>query len=125
MPEYEPFLKEYKPNSLQATYIACNQQFSVHYRKKVDIDNDMKTRKHQNKIKSFNINRQLITKTMKPLKEKDEVCAFEAVFIYHGVKHGHSYLSQQCTTNICKAILSSSPVPNNLSCGRTKSTFIA
>ena len=62
---------------------------------------------------------------MKPSKEKEEVCAAEAILVYHGVKHGHSYISQQCTANMCKAIFSSSSVAHNLSCARTKSTFIA
>jgi hypothetical protein len=125
IPEYELFLKEYKPDTSQVTCIACNQQFSVHYRGKADVDNHIKTQKHQNNMKTFRINQQLITKTMKPSKEKEEVCAAEAVLVYHGVKHGHSYLSQQCTANVCKVIFSSSSVACNLSCARTKSTFIA
>jgi hypothetical protein len=123
--EYELFLKEYKNDATKATCIACNQQFSIHYRGKTDIDHHIRTQKHQNNFKSFNINRQLITTTMKPTKEKDEVSAAEAVLVYHGVKHGHSYLSQQCLVNVCKTIFSSSTIANQLSCGRTKSTFIA
>jgi hypothetical protein len=122
--EYQPFLKEYKLDASQATCITCNQHFSIHYRGKADIDNHMKTKKHQNNMKSFNINRQLITKTIKPSKEKDEVSAAEGVLTFHGVKHGHSYLSQQRLTNVCKTIFSSSLVANSLSCARTKSTSI-
>ncbi|CAF1150096.1 unnamed protein product [Adineta steineri] len=125
MSEYQMFLKEYKFDSTQATCAACNQQFSIHYRGKTDIDNHMKTQKHQNNIKSFNINQQLITDTIKPSREKDEICAAEAVLVYHGVKHGHSYVSQQCLTNVCKIIFSSSTIANKLSCGRTKATSIA
>jgi hypothetical protein len=98
--EYQPFSKEYKSDSSQATCIACNQQFSVHYRGKTDIDNHMK------------INRQLITKTMKPTREKDEIAATEGILVYHGVQHGHSYLAQQYLTNVCRNIFSSSPVAN-------------
>ncbi|CAF4990208.1 unnamed protein product [Rotaria sp. Silwood1] len=57
--------------------------------------------------------------------KKDEVAAVEGVLVYHGVKHGHSHLEQQCTTNVCKAIFSSSSIANDLPCARTKSTFIA
>ncbi len=64
----------------------------------------MKTQKHQNFIKSFEINRQLITQTMKPTREKDEVSAAEGVLVHHGVKHAHSYLAQQCLTNVCTFI---------------------
>ena len=125
MVEYQSFLKEYKLDQSQATCIACNQQFSIHYRGKSDIDNHIKTKRHQNNMKSFNINQQLITKTIKPSKEKDEIAAAEGVLTCHGVKHGHSYLSQQCLTNVCKTIFSSSSVASSLSCTRTKSTSIA
>ncbi|CAF4524758.1 unnamed protein product, partial [Rotaria sp. Silwood2] len=123
--KYQRFLKEYKSNSSQATCIVCNLQFSVHYRGKTDIDNHMKTQKHQSNMKSFDMNQQLITNTMKPSREKDEIAAAEGTLVYHGVKHGHSYLSQQCLTNVCKIIFASSTVANSLSCTRTKSTSIA
>jgi len=71
------------------------------------------------------VNQQLITDAIKPSKEKDEFCAAEAVLVFHGVIHGHSYVAQQCLTNVCKTIFSSSIIANHLSCGRTKSTSIA
>ncbi|CAF2869534.1 unnamed protein product [Rotaria sp. Silwood2] len=122
--EYQVFLKEYKFDSSQATCVVCNQQFSIHYRGKADIDNHMKTKKHEKNMKSYNVNQQLITDTIKPSKEKDEICAAEAVLVFHGVKHGHSYVAQQCLTDVCKTIFSSSTVANHLSCGQTKSTSI-
>jgi hypothetical protein len=76
-------------------------------------------------MKSYNVNQQLITDTIKPLKEKDEICAAEAALVFHGVKHRHSHLAQQCLTSVRKTIFSSSTVANHLSCGRTKSTSIA
>ncbi|CAF2145677.1 unnamed protein product [Rotaria magnacalcarata] len=77
-------------------------------------------------MKSFNINRQLITSTMKPNKEIEETAAAEGVFVYHGGKHGHSYLSQQCITNVLKTIFSSSSaISKSMSCGRTKCNSIA
>ena len=69
-------------------------------------------------MKSFNINRQMITSTIKPNKDSEEISAGEGTFVYHGVKHGHSYLSQQCTTNFIKTVFSSSStVPKSMSCG--------
>ncbi|CAF1681656.1 unnamed protein product, partial [Rotaria magnacalcarata] len=85
--EYKSFLKEYKPDSSQATCIICNKQFSVHYRGKADIDNHIKTKKHQYHMKSYDVNQQLITKTIIISKEKDEIAAAEGVLVYHGVKH--------------------------------------
>ncbi|CAF3184543.1 unnamed protein product [Rotaria sp. Silwood2] len=108
--EYQVFLKEYKFDSSQATCVVCNQQFSIHYRGKADIDNHMKTKKHEKNMKSYNVNQQLITDTIKPSKEKDEICAAEAVLVFHGVKHGHPYVAQQCLTDACKTIFSSSTI---------------
>ncbi|CAF5031118.1 unnamed protein product, partial [Rotaria sp. Silwood1] len=76
-------------------------------------------------MKSYDVNQQLITKTIIISKEKDEVAAAESVLVYHGVKHDHSYLAQQYTTDVFKAIFSSSSIANNLACARTKSRFIA
>jgi hypothetical protein len=75
-------------------------------------------------MKSYDFNQQLITNTMIPSKEKDEIAAAEGVLVYHNVKHGHSYLAQQCLTNVCKTIFSSSPIATGLSRARTKSTSI-
>ena len=91
---------------------------------KTDIDNHMKTQKHQNNLKSFGDNQQLITSTMKFTREKDVVAGAEGTLIYHSVRHGHSYLSEQCLTNVCKTIFTLSPVANNLTCARTKSRSI-
>jgi hypothetical protein len=71
--EYQRFLKEYKFDPSQATWIVCSQQFSVHYRGKADIDNHMNTQKHKNNMKSYDFNQQLITNTIKTSREKDEL----------------------------------------------------
>jgi hypothetical protein len=77
-------------------------------------------------MKSFSINRQLITSTIKPNKESEETAAAEGTLVYHGVKHGHSYSSQQCIKNVIKTIFSScSATVKSISCGRTKCSSIA
>ncbi|CAF1020804.1 unnamed protein product [Rotaria sp. Silwood1] len=56
-----------------------------------------------------------IAKYQRYLKEeKDEIAAAECTLLYHGVKHGHSYLSQQCLTNVCKTTFASSTVANRI-----------
>ena len=120
------FLREYKLDSTKVLCIACNETFSIHYGGKNDIDRHIKLKRHINNMKSFNINRQLITSRMKPNKEIEETAAAEGAFVYHGVKHEHSYSSQQCTINVFKTILSScSAIAKSMSCGRTKCTSIA
>ncbi|CAF1359090.1 unnamed protein product [Rotaria sp. Silwood1] len=59
--EYKSFLKEYNHDSSQAACIVCNQQFSVYYCSKAEIDNHIKTKKHQHHMKSYDVNQQLIT----------------------------------------------------------------
>jgi hypothetical protein len=57
-----------------------------------------------------------------------KVSAVKGTFVYHGVKHGHSYISQQqqCTLNLVKDLFESpSTVAKYLSCARTKSRAVA
>ena len=55
--------------------------------------------------------------TRKSNKESEEISAAEGTFVYHAVKHGHSYLSQQCTTNVIKTVfLSCSIVAKSMFC---------
>jgi len=120
------FLKEYKPDKSQATCMACNSQFSVHYGGKNDVIQHSKTKQHSKNMLTFSIDRQLITTAMKPIREKDEIAAAEATLVYHGVRHGISYLAQQCTTDVLQTLFaSSSPIAKSLSCGKTKAAAIA
>ncbi|CAF1916365.1 unnamed protein product [Rotaria magnacalcarata] len=89
-----------------------------------EIDKKQKD-KREKKKGIFNVDRQLITTTLKPNREEDEMAAAEATLVYHGVRHGISYLAQQCTTTVLKNLFSSSLIANSLSCGRTKAAAIA
>ncbi|CAF3339664.1 unnamed protein product [Rotaria socialis] len=80
----------------------------------------MNTLKHKKNMKYYDVNQKLITTRIKPSREKDEIAAAEGVLVYHNIKHGHSYLAQQCLVNVCKTIFSSSPIATGLSCARTK-----
>ena len=85
-PQFASFLREYKPDSAKVLYISSNEHFSVCDGGKNDIDRHIKLKRHNNNIKSFGINRQLITSTMKSNKEVEETAAAEGTFVYHGVK---------------------------------------
>ena len=124
--KFRSFLQEYKPDPTEVLCIACNEQFSIHHGGKNDIERHIQLKNHINNMKSFSVNRQLITSTMKPSKEGEETAAAESTLVYHGVRHCHSYLSQQCTTNVIKTIFSSCPATGkSISCGRTKCSSIA
>ncbi|CAF1405669.1 unnamed protein product [Adineta ricciae] len=123
--KFTSFLRECNSDSTKAICIACNDQFSIHHGGKNDIERHMKLQKHVHAMRSFRIDRELITSTMRPVKESEETAAAEGSLVYHGVKHGHSYRSQQCTTSVIKTIFSSSTIGKSMSCARTKSSAIA
>ncbi|CAF4530924.1 unnamed protein product [Rotaria socialis] len=89
-------------------------------KKKSKIDLSQATSIHKKNMKYYDVNQKLITTRIKPSREKDEIAAAEGVLVYHNIKHGHSYLAQQCLVNVCKTIFSSSPIATGLSCARTK-----
>ncbi len=105
--------------------MACNCQFSVHYGGKNDVVQHSKTKQHSRNMLTFSIDRELITTAMKPIREKDEIAAAEATLVYHGVRHGISYLAQQCTTDVLKILFSSSSITKYLSCAKTTAAAIA
>ncbi|CAF3300814.1 unnamed protein product [Rotaria sp. Silwood2] len=57
--------------------------------------------------------------------ELTKLVAAEITLVYHGIRHGHSYLSQACTADVSKKLFQDSTVGKNLTCGRTKAREIA
>ena len=45
--------------------------------------------------------------------------------MYHGVHHGHSYISQSCNVDLIKKIFDESQIGKNITCGKTKSRELA
>ncbi len=109
----------------QARCKACSKTFRVHYEGKTALKKHMNSEIHRACMKSFG-NYTLITYISSSVGERQKVSAMEGKFVYHGVNHGHSYISQQCTINLVKGLFaSSSTVAKNLSCARTKSRAVA
>ncbi|CAF1529795.1 unnamed protein product, partial [Rotaria sordida] len=79
--KFGSFLREYKQDPTKAVCIACNEQFSIYHGGKNDIDRHTKSKKHINSMKSFNVNRQLITSTIKSNKEGEETAAAEGTLV--------------------------------------------
>lgn len=57
-------------------------------------------------------------------REEDLVTAAEVTSVYHGVKHHHSYSSQDCNNKLFRTIFPDSEVAKKIACGRTKATTI-
>jgi hypothetical protein len=123
--EYAPWLDEVNHDPTVARCKACLKNFSIYNGGKTDVNKHMSSKVHATNMKSFGSST-LITTMMIPTSELDKISAAEAAFVYHGVQHGHSYRSQQCTINLTKVVFdSSSSIAKSLSCGRTKSRAIA
>ncbi|CAF3555850.1 unnamed protein product [Rotaria sp. Silwood1] len=123
--EYSPWLQEIKNDPTKARCKTCLRTFSVHYDGKTALKKHMNSDLHKSCIKSFT-NTSSIVLPAPCVSEIQKISSIEGTFVYHGVKHGHSYTSQQCTINLVKTLFeSSSTVAKSLSCAKTKSRAIA
>lgn len=123
--EYSSWLQEVKTDPTHARCKACLKTFSVYCDGKTALKKHMNSDVHRASMKSFGISPSLTSMTPSST-EAQKAAAVEGTFVYHGVKHGHSYNSQQCTISLSKNLFgSSSTVAKSLSCGRTKSRAIA
>ena len=117
---YSSWLEEVKHDVTIARYKACLKTFSIHNGSKTDVNKHMSSKLHGTSMKSFG-NNALITSVMTPSSELDKIAAAKAAFAHHGVRHGHSYRSQQCTINLTKAVINTwSYITKSIACGRTK-----
>lgn len=57
-------------------------------------------------------------------REEDLITAAEVPSVYHGVKHHHSYSSQDCNNKLFPTMFPDSEVAKKIACGRTKATSI-
>ena len=57
--------------------------------------------------------------------ELTKLIAAETTLVYHGIRHGHSYLSQSCTVDVSKKLFHDSNIGKHLTCGKTKARELA
>lgn len=101
-----------------ATCIVCPAKVIVKYEGKMALDNHAKTKKHQTAILNKRQNRAIATfMTKKGSPEEDRVAAAELTSVYHGVLHGHSYLSTDCGIKVNTKIFHDSSIASKVSCG--------
>jgi hypothetical protein len=103
--EFSSWLQAVKNDCKQARCKACLRTFSIREGKSA-LRKHMNTEIHKTHMKSFG-NNILITHTS--FGEAQKVSAMEGTFVYHGVKHAHSYISQQCRA----------PCPNSITIFKT------
>ncbi|CAF5070966.1 unnamed protein product [Rotaria magnacalcarata] len=73
--------------------------FSVHHEGKSAVNKHMNSDHHQSSIKA-STNTTSILLPVPCATEAQKTSAVEGAFVYHGVKHGHRYVSQQCTIEL-------------------------
>ncbi|CAF5229914.1 unnamed protein product, partial [Rotaria magnacalcarata] len=71
----------------------------VHHEGKSAVNKHMNSDHHKSSIKTFT-NTTSILLPVPCASEAQKSSAVEGAFVYHGVKHGRSYVSQQCTINL-------------------------
>lgn len=123
--EYSSWLQEIKHDPTKARCKACLKTFSVHCDGKSAVEKHMHSITHEKAINSIKKISSLTLFTT-PENELDKIAAAECALVFHGVKHGHSYISQKCTTDLVKTLFeSSSSLAKSMSCGKTKARSIA
>ena len=123
-PSFVKWLDFVKHNPSLARCKACLKTFSVQNSGKFDVIKHMKRSTHLEAMKEFG-KTQFITTTMIPTVELDKISVAEGSFVYHGVKHGHSYRSQECTIDLARTVFETSAVAKSMASARTKSRAIA
>ncbi|CAF1505687.1 unnamed protein product [Didymodactylos carnosus] len=122
-PKYCDFLQEVRHDPTKARYSSSNCDISVYGGGKNHLDKHVDTVKHQEFMKNKTQNS--LETFFTPCTELDKLSAIEATFVFHGVKHAHSYLSQGCTVSVVKTAFPTCTIAKNMTCGRTKARSIA
>jgi hypothetical protein len=110
--------------------IACNSEFSIVNGGKFDVKKHQQTVKHKTNFELFSKNTSLRqyfnpTSTSSFSTElKRQTAASEATFVFHTVKHSHSYRSADCSSDIFPVLFRDSKIANGFTCGRTKTSKI-
>jgi hypothetical protein len=121
--EYSLWLQEVTHDSTKARCKACLKTFSVHADGKSAVEKHRIGNAHKKSMKSFQ-NNPALAQFITPENELDKISATECVLVFHGVKHGHSYRSQECNVDLIRTVFQSSSLAKAISCGKTKARAI-
>lgn len=115
------------PNIIQgssvsrAKCLACGSQFGINHGGENDISKHMKTEKHKKIISDTSGVKKLDNFLTDSRNELATIHA-ECSFVFHSVKHSHSYASTDCGGKLFRTIFCDSKIAEKYSCGRTKAT---
>ena len=103
----------------------CTCDFTIAYAGVTAIQRQLKSSKHISHMKAFHQQKWMTTFLKNEAEKNAEYCLAEAVFVYHTVSHGHSYLSADCSGKLLPIIFSDSTIAKYFECGRTKCVKVA
>lgn len=118
---YAAWLKPTPGDPLSATCTVCSATIVIKHEGKTALDDHVKTKKHQNRVQVTRQTMAISSFMIKKDSEEDKIAVAELTSTYHGVRHGHSYLSTDCGNKVSAKIFSDSNIATKMSCGRTKS----
>jgi len=119
-----PFLKKFAHGGDSETGVRCqicNGTFSLGHGGRSDINQHIKSQKHQLSLAS-RASSSKVTEHFKkfvPSNEDLQIAAKEAVFAFHTVKHDHSFRSADCTSKLIQQCFE-----KKYSCSRTKTSAV-
>ncbi|CAF1685428.1 unnamed protein product, partial [Rotaria sp. Silwood1] len=119
--KYAGFLQECKTSPYLAHCSICKSDFSIGNGGTYLINRHLEQATHkrlvevQTKEKSRSMD-DFVT----PSSVLTKLTAAELAFVYHGVHHGHSYVSQSCTVDLVKKVFHESIIGQNITCSKTK-----
>ncbi|CAH1113192.1 unnamed protein product [Psylliodes chrysocephalus] len=106
----------------QAKCTVCESQFTINHGGENDIIKHMKTEKHKKNMTKGSQEKKIDNFFSKNNLDTDLTAQAECAFVFHSIKHAHSYLSADCAGKLFSRIFQDSKIAKSYSCGRTKAT---
>jgi len=111
-------------NEHQAYCKFCRCNISISHGGENDLKKHEKTIKHSQFVKNQSKRISTITSYIPLSTEEDQVSTAETAFIYHTVKHAHSYNSAECAGTLFHLLFPDSKLALKYRCCRKKATKI-
>lgn len=119
---FSEWVRPTQGDPFSAACIVCPAKIVIKHEGRLALENHAKSKKHVAAVQSKRNSRAIdVFMLKKGSPEEDKVAAAELCSVYHGVRHGHSYLPTDCGVKLNALIFKDSSLAPKVSCGRTKS----
>lgn len=123
MDSYKEWLGRVKNKNDSAFCAVCRKEFVIKYRGLKAIESHSESQNHIKNIRestSSNLISNFFGNKNADSKQAFKTIRAELALTFHGVKHHHSYLSQDCGNKLNKSIFKDSEIVHHFNLGRTK-----